>query len=210
MSFIIGLTGGIGSGKSAVSDYLANKGIDVVDADVIAHALTAAGSPMLKALADAFGDWVIDDAGNYARKRMREFVFAHPDALAKLDAITHPAINAAIRAALADSHTPYTLLSVPLLFENRHNTPSLLDLCQHTLVVDVPMSVQIARASARDDDARIRAIIDKQISRADRLAIADHIGATIIDNTADLPTLHATLDTLHEQLLSLATGSNNI
>ena len=89
---VIGLTGGIGSGKSAVSDYFAAMGIAVIDADVIAHALTAQGSSVLQTLKAAFGDWVLDDAGNYDRAAMRAYVFDKPDELAKLNHIMHPAI----------------------------------------------------------------------------------------------------------------------
>lgn len=203
---VIGLTGGIGSGKSAVSDYFAAMGIAVIDADVIAHALTAQGSSVLKTLQAAFGDWVIDDAGNYDRAAMRAYVFDHPEVLSQLNAIMHPAIHEQILQQLYDATSPYVILSVPLLFEGRHKTPNLLSLCNQLIVVDVPVSVQLERASRRDANAKaqIQAIIDKQISRDERLSLAKHLGADIVDNTGTIDELHDTLAPLHARFLAMA------
>lgn len=206
---IIGLTGGIGSGKSAVSDYFASLGIQIVDADMIAHALTAAGSSVLERLKMAFGAWVVDDKGNYDRAKMRAYVFERPHALAQLNAIMHPAIHQQILDQLSQATSPYAILSVPLLFEGRHKTPNLLSLCHHLLIVDVPVSVQLTRASRRDANAtpQIQAIIDKQISRDERLSLAKTLGADVIDNTGSLDELYAKLLRLHERYLSMAQTS---
>lgn len=208
---IIGLTGGIGSGKTAVSDYFAGLGIDVIDADVITHKLTQKGSDTLKKLQHTFGDWVIDQEGNYDRKAMRAYVFDNPNALQKLNAIMHPAIKDAINQALAMATSSYVILSVPLLFETRHNQPSLLSLCDCLLVIDVPTSLQQTRASQRDGNnlAQIQSIIDKQISRADRLALATTLGADIIQNTGTLDELFAKLAPLHQKYQQLAQSNTD-
>lgn len=199
---IIGLTGGIGSGKTAVSDYFAHLGIDVVDADVIAHRLSQKGSPMLNAIKDAFGDWVLDTDGNYNRPQMRAFVFNNPANLAKLNAITHPIISQTCLDELAQAQSPYAILSAPLLIENKNNPQSLFHACHKILVVDVPTNLQIARASKRDgtDPTQIQAIIARQISRDERLAHADDV----VDNSGDLPHLHQQLARLHSKYLTLA------
>lgn len=204
--FIVGLTGGIGSGKTAVSDYFAAQGMDVIDADVIAHHLTAKGSPLLDTLRHAFGDWVVDNDGNYDRAAMRAYIFGRDDELARLNAIIHPAIRRAIIDELARATSPYAILSVPLLLEGRHSTPNLLELYDHLLIVDVPVVVQLERASRRDDNAiaQIQAIIDKQISRDERLKLATKLGADIVDNSQDLPTLYAQLAPLHQRYLAMA------
>lgn len=204
--FIVGLTGGIGSGKTAVSDYFAAQGMDVIDADVIAHHLTAKGSPLLDTLRHAFGDWVVDNDGNYDRAAMRAYIFGRDDELARLNAIIHPAIRRAIIDELARATSPYAILSVPLLLEGRHSTPNLLELCDHLLIVDVPVVMQLERASRRDDNAiaQIQAIIDKQISRDERLKLATKLGADIVDNSQDLPTLYAQLAPLHQRYLAMA------
>ncbi len=206
MRTIIGLTGGIGSGKTAVSDYFANLGMDVIDADVIAHTLTAKGSPILDTLKDTFGDWVVDADGNYNRGGMRAYIFDKPSELAKLNAIIHPAIFDEISHQLAHSTSPYAILSVPLLLEGRHKSPNLLSLCDHLLIVDVPVEVQLERASRRDANAKaqIQAIIDKQISRDERLSLANSLGADVVDNTGTLDELHAKLAPLHEHYLAMA------
>lgn len=210
MTLTIGLTGGIGSGKSAVSDWFERQGIDVIDADVIAHAITAKGSPVLDELAAAFGGWVIDDDGNYHRPAMREHLVAHPDDINELNAITHPHIQRAIHAALDSSNSAYRILSVPLLVEGMNRTPNLAKLCHRILVVDVPIEIQRQRAINRDANklshtdklAYIDAIIAKQASREQRLAAADDI----VDNSGSLDDLYAQLERLHGVYLSKATA----
>lgn len=206
MSFIVGLTGGIGSGKTAVSDYLASLGICIVDADVIAHSLTQPGSPLLIELKEAFGDWVLDSQGRYDRAAMRAYIFKHAQELEKLNQIMHPAIKKEISRQLAQSQSAYTVLAVPLLFESHNKPGSPIQLCDHFLVVDVPVDLQRQRASSRDGNnpSQIDAIIAKQISRADRLDLARALGADIIDNTGGTDKLHEQLDKLHLTYLSLA------
>lgn len=206
MTLIIGLTGGIGSGKTAVSDYFATQGITIVDADVIAHKLTQKDSPLLAVVREQFGDWSVDTDGNYDRAAMRQYVFANPDALAKLNAIMHPAIRQAIINELQNAQSDYVILSVPLLFETRHATPNLLSLCYHLLVVDVSPDVQIERASKRDGNnvEQIRAIINRQIDRNERLALAKQLNADIVQNEQTLAELHQQLENLHQKYTQLA------
>ncbi len=206
MTFVIGLTGGIGSGKTAVSDYFATLDITIIDADVIAHALTAKGSPVLDILKAKFGDWVVDNQGNYDRVAMRAYIFDKPNELATLNAIIHPLIFDKITQQLQASNSPYTILSVPLLLEGRHKSPSLLSLCHHLLVVDVPTDLQLQRASLRDTTtpSQIQAIINRQISRDERLSLAKTLGADVVDNTGTLDELHSKLAPLHEDYLAMA------
>lgn len=200
--FVVGLTGGIGCGKTAVSDYFLRHHIEVVDADVVAHTLSQQHSPLLDAIAQTFGDWVLDKQGNYNRPAMRDFVFANPQALAKLNAITHPIIVQTCLEQLEQTTSPYAILSAPLLIENKNNTPNLFDQCQTILVVDIPVTLQLERASLRDntDKTRIQQIITQQIDRTTRLSYADHV----VDNSQDLPHLYTQLATLHAHYLHLA------
>lgn len=204
--FIIGLTGGIGSGKTAASDYFATLGIDVVDADVIAHQLSQKDSAMLKQLRNHFGDWVIDNDGHYNRSAMRKHLLNHSQALEALNQITHPIIRATIKEQLAQSTSVYTILSIPLLFENIHQPDNLLSLCQHLLVIDVDEKTQLARASKRDkcQTAQIQAMINRQISRQARLQLAKKLHADVIDNSKDLKTLHQQLYQQHQIYLQKA------
>lgn len=199
---IIGLTGGIGSGKTAVSDYFATLGIDVVDADVISHAITAKGSPILDKLAEAFGTDILIN-GELDRSCLRQLVFGDPAKLATLNAITHPAIRQRIKDELDHTSTPYAILSAPLLLESiKGDDKGLTAFCDRILVVDVPPDVQIERASQRDGQMAdgIRAIMAKQIDRPSRLALADDV----VDNSGSLGDLYAQLDTLHAFYLKLS------
>lgn len=199
---IIGLTGGIGSGKTAVSDYFATLGIDVVDADVISHAITAKGSPILDKLAEAFGTDILI-GGELDRSHLRQLVFGDPTKLATLNAITHPAIRQRIKDELDHTNTPYAILSAPLLLESiKGDDKGLTAFCDRILVVDVPPDVQIQRASQRDGQTAdgIQAIMAKQIDRPSRLALADDV----VDNSGGLGELYAQLDTLHAFYLKLS------
>lgn len=200
--FIVGLTGGIGSGKTAVSDHFATLGIDIVDADVISHAITAKGSPVLDKIAQAFGTDVLMD-GALNRSHLRTLIFKDSTKLNTLNAITHPAIRTQILDELSHAKSPYAILSAPLLLESiKGDDKGLTALCDRILVVDVPVSVQIQRASLRDGQSNddILAIIKRQISRQVRLSYADDV----IDNSGDLNYLYEQVQALHERYLSLA------
>lgn len=200
--FIIGLTGGIGSGKTAVSDWFAIQGIDIVDADVISRAITAKGSPILTELQNAFGADIVV-AGELDRVALRGRIFNDPSAVARLNAITHPAIRREIGVQLSKINSPYGILSAPLLLESvKGDDKGLTAYCDRILVVDVPVEIQIERASRRDGQSceQILDIINRQIDRATRLAHADDV----VDNSGDLCTLYLQLEKLHQTYLALS------
>ena len=195
--FVVGLTGGIGSGKTAASDYLASKGISVVDADLVSRLVVEPGQPALQAIAERFGSAVIQQDGTLDRRALREIVFADPSARKDLEAITHPAIGAEIFRQLHHASSPYTLLVSPLLLESSQHK-----MAQRILLIDVPEALQLARTASRDQvaETQVKAIIAAQMSRADKRQRADDI----VVNDADLASLHRQLDSLHETYLKMA------
>jgi len=194
---VIGLTGGIGSGKSAAAARFEALGATIVDADQIAHEMTAPGGAAIAAIRDAFGEAVLTDEGALDRARMREHVFAHPEARLRLEGILHPMIRAESEARCRASQAPYVMLVVPLLIESG----TYRDRCERIAVVDCPESVQIARVQARSglSEAQVKAIMAAQISREDRLAAADDV----IDNSGTLESLHEQVDRLHARYARL-------
>ena len=195
---VIGLTGGIGSGKTAVSDWFAAKGIDVVDADVVAHQIMQKGSPTLQRLVEALGDWVVDGSGEMDRRAVREHVFANNKALLTLESITHPAIRQEIKNQLSKVTSDYVILSAPLLLESYE--AGLVSLCDRVLVVDASEETQLQRASSRDTQTvdKIKAIMASQLSRQARVEQADDV----VCNNGDLEALYAQLQPLHENYLA--------
>jgi dephospho-CoA kinase len=194
----VGLTGGIASGKTAVTDRLAEHGVPIIDADAMARAVVAPGTAGLAAVVDAFGSGVLATDGSLDRRALRERVFVDGAARQRLEAILHPRIRAAMQAAVGAVTAPYCVLSIPLLAESRGG----YDWLDHVVVVDVDPAVQLARLMRRDgiDEALARRMIAAQATREQRLAIAD----TVLANDAELSSLHASTDRLHEQLLGLA------
>jgi dephospho-CoA kinase len=194
VALVVGVTGGIGSGKSAVTDRLANLGITIVDADVAARVVVEPGQPALQAIADHFGSGVIKEDGSLDRAALREIVFEHPDERQWLESITHPAIREEIICQLRSADSPYVVLSSPLLIEASQN-----DFVDLVVVVDVPESTQLERTMKRDDNSAdlVRQIMAAQLNREDRLRAAD----LIIDNDGNLEELHQHVDALHKQLL---------
>ena len=197
-AFVVGLTGGIGSGKSAATACFAAYGVDVVDADVIAHELTAAGGAAMPALLAAFGAEVAAADGALDRGRMRRLVFADKRARARLEAILHPLIRglSGERCRLAGS--PYVILAVPLLVESG----GYRERCDRIVAVDCPESLQISRVMSRNglSAAEVRAIMSTQASRGERLAVADDV----IANDGDLAHLETQVDKLHQAYLRLS------
>ncbi len=196
---IIGLTGGIGSGKSAVSERFQAAGIKVVDADYASRVVVEKGQPALDKIAAHFGADILLSDGTLDRAKLREKIFAATQERKWLEGLLHPLINAYIFSELASATTPYAILENPLLFETGQ-----AERCNRILVVDVPVEVQVERVMARDNnpEAQVRAIIDAQISRDDRLARADDV----IVNDKDLNHLDAEAARLHTQYLELATS----
>jgi dephospho-CoA kinase len=199
-TLVVGLTGGIGSGKSAASDWFAKQGINIIDADVIAHEVVAKGSSTLRKIQKKFGDWVINAAGEMDRAAVRAHVFTHPEALIELEAITHPAIREAAKIQLAAITSAYVVLSAPLLIEA--SEAGLANLCQRILVIDALEETQLARASLREEQnaTKIKAIMVNQLSRDERNRHADDV----VLNEDNLAALHLQLQPLHQTYLTLA------
>lgn len=202
-TYIVGLTGGIGSGKSAASKWFAEQGIAIVDADVIAHDVVAAGSPTLNKIVKKFGDWVLTASGEMDRAAMRSHVFSNPAALVNLESITHPAIRQRAQELLAHANSDYVILSAPLLLEAAE--AGLANLCQRILVIDAPEQLQLERASQRDDQSvpKIKAIMQNQLTREARTSQAHDV----VLNDGSLEALYEALTPLHQQYLELAKNS---
>jgi dephospho-CoA kinase len=198
MTFVVGLTGGIGSGKSTVARHFEALGVSIVDTDAIAHALTGAGGEAIPALRKAFGDAYLTSEGALDRARMRSLVFADPLAKERLQAILHPRIRARAEAAIARSTGPYVVLVVPLLLE----AGSYADRVDRILVVDCSEEQQIRRTMLRSglDEAAVRAILAAQVSRAERLSRADDV----IDNSGPEEALGPQVEALHRKYLALS------
>jgi dephospho-CoA kinase len=181
----IGLTGGIGSGKSTVAALFEKRGTPVVDADRIARALTAAGGAAIPALRAAFGAAAIDADGALDRAWMRRQAFSDPDSKRGLEAVLHPLIRAAMREAAEAARGPYVILEIPLLIESG----SARNRVDRVLVVDSPRALQLSRVTVRSglDEAATSAIMAAQASRDDRMKAADDI----LVNAADLAALEA-------------------
>jgi dephospho-CoA kinase len=197
LKFTLGLTGGIGSGKSAASQWFEQHGIVVVDADVVAREIVEVGQPALLQIQQAFGDWVLQKDGTLNRRALREHIFQSNDARRILESITHPAIRQSIIQQLQDAQSPYVILVSPLLFEtNQH------ELTDHTLLIDASIELQIQRAAQRDGQniEQIHRIIAAQMPREQKQQLADDI----VLNDGHLEHLYAHLQPLHEQYLQRA------
>jgi len=173
MSYRVGLTGGIGSGKSAVAALFQEQGIAVIDSDAVSHQITGAGGAAMADIRTAFGTAYLNEEGALNRARMRELVFSDPGAKNTLERILHPRILSVMLEQAEAARSPYLLLVVPLLFE----TPNYRALAQRTLVVDCSEETQVARTMRRNgfSEAEVRAIIAQQIPRAERLRLADDV-----------------------------------
>ena len=198
MPYIVGLTGGIGSGKSAAAQAFADLGAAVVDTDAIAHELTAPGGAAIAPIRAAFGADYITAEGALARARMRELVFADAASKRALEAILHPLIRERSNARVLAARSPYVILMVPLLVESGDYRRR----CQRILVVDCPEELQVERVIARSGLAaeQVRAIMATQATRAARLAAADDV----IDNSGDQAQLRREAAALHRRYLELA------
>lgn len=195
--FVVGLTGGIGSGKSAAADEFARLGATVVDTDAIAHELTGVGGAALSQIAGIFGDEFIHD-GKMDRQRMRERVFSDAAAKKRLEGVLHPMIRQESERRIAGAAGPYVVHVVPLLIES----PDYRRRVNRVLVVDLPEAMQIARVRERSRLAEdeVRAIIRTQAERQARLAAADDV----IDNAGSLEALRNQVGALHEKYLQFA------
>lgn len=194
---VIGLTGGIGSGKTLATDHFQRLGITVVDADVCARVVVEPGRPALAEIAAAFGPGVIQADGSLDRAALRRIVFADPAQRHRLEAITHPRIREEIARQLGASTSPYTILVSPLLFESGQHA-----FAQRTVLVDAHESLQRHRAATRDNvsEKQIEAIMAAQMGRDERRARADDV----ILNEGHIEHLHAMVEKLHQRYLELA------
>ncbi|MNX27038.1 Dephospho-CoA kinase [compost metagenome] len=188
--YVVAITGGIGSGKTTVANQFAALGIEVVDADLIAREVVEPGTPALTAIASHFGPGILDEQGRLDRRALRERIFSDPAAKSWLNALLHPIIRSEMLRQCAAANSPYCLLVVPLLVENR-----LTELADRVLVIDVDEATQIERTCRRDGVSReqAQAILASQASRSERLAMADDV----LDNQS------GTTETIRERILAL-------
>lgn len=199
LPFVVAVTGGIASGKSAVTVRFARLGVPVIDADLIARELVEPGEPALQAIAERFGAGVLTHTGQLDRRALRGIIFADTTARLDLEAILHPRIRSCMHERARNSDAAYVVLAIPLLTASSGYT-----WIDRVLVVDVAEAVQIERLMRRDgvDEASARAALAAQISRAERLALADDV----IDNSGRLDDLDAQVTALHEGYLHAATS----
>lgn len=201
MRFILGLTGGIGSGKSAASQWFEQQGIEVIDADVVAREIVEPGQPALNQIQTVFGDWCLQEDGQLDRRALREYIFNNPEARKNLEAITHPFIRNEIIRQLNAANSPYAILVSPLLFETNQ-----FRLTHHNLLIDTTPELQIQRAVARDNQKseQIKKIIAAQMPREEKQRLANDIAL----NVGSLEQLYLQLQPLHQHYLSMANASS--
>ena len=199
--FVVGITGGIGSGKSAVTDYLETLGITVIDADKVARVVVEPGTPGLAAIAEHFGTNILLADGGLDRAMLRKIVFDNHDERKVLEGITHSRIRDEIARQLSQASSPYVVLSSPLLLESGQNT-----FVDYVVVVDVPEEAQLKRTMARDEnsEALVKQIMAAQVDRHTRLGHAD----TSITNDSSLEALLKRVDVLHKDLLERAASAS--
>lgn len=200
MSLVVGITGGIGSGKSAATRRFEEHGITVVDADVVARVIVEPGTPALTAIAEHFGADILQPDGTLDRAALRSRVFSDESQRRWLEQLTHPLIGREIVDQISASRSPYTLLSSPLLLDTSQK--ALVD-C--VVVVDAPEQLQLQRTVARDgnDEAQVKRIMAAQMGRDARRAGAD----IVLDNSGTLDDLHLQVDELHKEFLLRAERS---
>ena len=192
---IIGLTGGIGSGKTAVSDSFEALGIDIVDADLASRVVVQKGKPCLAQIQEHFGDDILNEDEELDRAKLREIIFQSDQEKEWLESLLHPAIASQIKDELEASNSPYTILVSPLLFETNQK-----EFCSKVLVVDVPVETQVIRTLERDgvSEEQVNSIINSQIDREKRLELADEV----ILNNGSLADLQEAVRELHHKFLS--------
>ena len=205
MTYVVGLTGGIGSGKSTIAELFAELGVPVIDADLVARQVVEKGSPLLAEIAALFGPEILLEDGALNRAALREKVFNHEREKQWLNQLLHPAIRHEMLQQLAAQRMPYCIFMVPLLIENK-----LTALCQRVLVVDVSEQTQMTRASQRDNNqlALIKNIMQSQVSRSERLQHADDVINNDMDLSESLPQLKQKVLDLHHLYLQLAEKFN--
>lgn len=198
MTFVVGLTGGIGCGKSSTSQFFSDLGIDVIDTDVIARQLTQPNGSAISLIQNTFGSSVITADGALDRNKMRDLVFANSESRHKLEQILHPLILKAVIRRIKQSQAPYVIVVIPLLFEtNDYN-----HLIQHILVIDCDEQQQLLRTMERSNlsEQKVRSIMATQVARETRIQKADDV----ILNNQDIEYLKAQILLLHHKYLALS------
>ena len=198
----VALSGGIASGKTTVSDALAEYGVPIVDTDVIAREVVASGTPGLAKIAERFGDSVIDESGALERHKLREIIFSDASARKDLESILHPLIRTETVRQLQEHQSagaPYSVVVIPLLVETDQQKNY-----DHVIIVDVDPAIQLQRVMARDNSSKKQAesIIASQATRSQRLAVADDV----IQNNSSHETVISQVRKVHEKLFKLATN----
>jgi dephospho-CoA kinase len=201
--YVVGISGGIGSGKTTVTDLFTKLGIEVIDADVIAREVVEPGSPALKTIIDKFGHSVLDSSGSLDRAKLRTLVFNGSDIKNWLNQLLHPAIRQLMLLQTQQAKSTYCLMSVPLLVENK-----IYEQLDRVVIVDVDEPTQLRRTLLRDktNEQQIRAIMSAQATRQQRLAVADDV----IDNNGKADDLDKQVAQLHQQYLQLAIQNTKI
>jgi len=202
MTYYVGLTGGIGSGKSTVASIFAELGVPVIDTDIISHQLTQPGGAAINAIQSEFGKEFIDANGALNREKMRKLIFSDPEFKVRLENILHPLILAQAKIQAISKSAPYVLVVVPLLFESK----SYLDWLNRTVTVDCSEEIQLARATQREglNEQIVRTIMAQQMSRSQRLKLTDDI----IQNDASISNLYTQIAELHRNYLKLGQSNN--
>ena len=192
---IVGLTGGIGSGKTAVSDCFEELGIVIVDADLASRVVVEKGKPCLEQISERFGQDILNESGELDRAKLREIIFNSDEEKDWLESLLHPAIGRQIQDELKASTSPYSILVSPLLLETGQK-----DYCDKVLVVDVPVETQVERTLKRDgvSEEQVQSIIKAQISRQNRLELADEV----IINDGSLEDLQLVVKQLHKKIIT--------
>lgn len=199
---LIGLTGGIGSGKTTVSGLFQNFGINIIDTDIIAREIVEPDQKAYDEIVDVFGSKILSKNRDIDRKKLRQLVFDQPKKLSQLEKITHPRIISTMREQISQTTSPYCILCIPLLFEKE-----LQREVDRVLVVDVPTEIQKQRVANRDNNskAQVEAIMKHQLSRNKRLLLADDV----IKNEGSLSDLQSQVQDLHARYLTLAEAHEN-
>lgn len=198
MTFVVGLTGGIGCGKSSASQFFSDLGIDVIDTDIIARQLTQPNGSAISLIQNTFGSSIIATDGTLDRNKMRDLVFANSELRHKLEQILHPLILKAVIRRIKQSQAPYVIVVIPLLFEtNDYN-----HLIRHILVIDCDEQQQLLRTMERSNlsEQKVRSIMATQVTRETRIQKADDV----ILNNQDIEYLKAQILLLHHKYLALS------
>jgi len=197
--FVVGLTGGIGSGKTVASDRFEELGVKVVDADIASRVVVEIGKPALSSIEGEFGSDVISDDGSLNRAKLREIIFKDDEAKSWLESLLHPLIGQHILDEIASATSRYVILVSPLLFETAQ-----FQMCNRTLLIDVPKDIQILRTAKRDKvpESQVEKIIASQMDRDQKIGKADDV----IVNDGEIGDLISKIDKIHQRYIELADG----